>query len=302
MRDLPPLNGLRVFEAAARHLSFTKAAAELHVTPAAVSQQVKLLEAYFDLALFGRVTRGLVLTDAGQRLLPDTSVGLNKLAAAVRSTRLLTETNNLTVSVSLAFAAHWLVPRLESFRQAHPMFDIRVDANDRLVNFDRDSVDVAIRYGAGEYAGVHSEPLFANYLFPVCSPELISGASPIRSPHDLKHHRLLHLEWKTFSHGAPVWDDWLRAAGVQGVSAERGPRFTSDTLGVQAALEGQGVLLTSTALVSNELAKGNLVRPFGSMQEAVSFTYYLVYPLARADEPHIQAFSGWIRKQFAEDV
>ncbi len=297
MRRLPPLNSLRAFEAAGRHLSFTRAAAELNVTPAAVSQQIKHLEDYFEVLLFRRITRALVLTDAGHRLLPGTSDGLNKLSDAVRSTHLLSETNILTVSVSPSFGSKWLVPRLETFRQAHPKFDVRVDATDRLVNFERESVDVAVRYGSGVYPDLCSEALLDNFLFPVCSPELISGTHAIRTPQDLKYHTLLHVEWKSLSESAPVWDSWLRAAGVYGVSAEHGPRFTNETMGVQAALEGQGVLLASAALVSNDLAKGNLVRPFGSMQEAVNFTYFLVYSRQRTDDPRVVAFCDWIRHQ-----
>ncbi len=296
-RRLPALNSLRAFEAAGRCLSFTKAAVELSVTPAAVSQQIKQLEDYFGVALFQRISRGLLLTDAGQRLLPGIGDGLDRLSDAVRSTHLLSEANILTVSVSPSFGSKWLVPRLETFRQAHPKFDVRIDATDRLVDFERENVDVAIRYGSGVYPGLCAEALLSNYLFPVCSPELISGPHAIRTPQDLQHHTLLHLEWKSLSETAPVWDNWLRAAGVSGISAERGPRFTTETMGVQAAIEGQGVLLASTAVVSNDLARGNLVRPFGSMQEAVNFTYFLVYSPERIDDPRVLAFRTWIKHE-----
>ncbi len=299
MRKLPPLNSLRAFEAAGRLLSFTRAADELNVTPAAVSQQIKQLEEFFGESLFRRITRGLLLTDSGKRLLPGTKDGLDKLSDAVRETRLLSESNILTVSMSPSFGSKWLVPRLESFRQAHPKFDVRVDATDRLVDFEYESVDVAVRYGSGVYPGLYSEPLLENYLLPVCSPKLVQGPHAIRTPADLKHHTLLHVEWKILSECAPVWDNWLRAAGVEGVTTERGPRFTSEAMGVQAALEGQGVLLASIASVSNDLEKGNLVRPFGSMKEDVAFTYHLVYPPERGEDPRVIAFCNWIREMFA---
>jgi len=302
MRSLPPLNSLRAFEAAARHLSFTKAAAELNVTPAAVSQQVKLLEDYFGVALFRRLTRALLLTDAGNRLLPGVSEGMNVLADAVRVTRLINETNILTVSVSPAFGASWLVPRLDAFRQAHPKFDVRIDATDRKVNFEHENVDLAVRYGTGVYPGLYSEPLLENFLFPVCSPSLLSGSHPLQNPQDLKHHTLLHLEWNVLSESAPDWSSWLSASGVHDIATERGPRFTTEALGIKAAVEGQGVLLASTASVSNDLAKGNLVRPFGSIQKAVSFTYHLVYLEKRKNDPRIVAFSDWVKHEISKDA
>ena len=295
MRRLPPLNSLRAFEAAGRHLSFSKAADELSVTPAAISQQIKVLEEFFGAPLFVRLTRGLRLTQIGEQLLPGTTDAFDGLHQSVRAAHMRNETAILTVSVSPSFGAKWLVPRLDSFRREYPRFDIRVDATDRLTDFDREGVDLAIRYGSGNYRGLEAERLLDNYTFPVCSPKLLEGEYPLRKPEDLRHHTLLHVEWVSLSDTSPQWATWLRAAGVAVDDPERGPRFTNETMGLQAAMEGQGVVLSSVAVASTDLEKGNLVRPFGNMQEANKITYYLVYPKDRAPDPRVQAFCGWIR-------
>ena len=272
MRRLPPLNSLRAFEAAARHLSFSKAADELSVTPAAISQQIKILEDYFACPLFQRQARGLRLTGTGAYLVPYTTDAFDQLNHAVRSARKRNESSILTVSVSPSFGAKWLVPRLDSFRRAHPQFDIRLDATDRLVDFEHEDVDLAIRYGAGSYRGLISECLLENSTFPVCSPALIKGKHPLRTPKDLRHHTLLHTEWKSASDTAPHWPTWLQAAGVTMEDPERGPRFTTEFVALQAAIEGQGVLLSASPHSTNDLEKGNLIRPFGDMQTANKIT------------------------------
>ncbi|MFK8047046.1 MAG: LysR substrate-binding domain-containing protein, partial [Halioglobus sp.] len=228
MRRLPPLNSLRAFESAARHLSFSKAADELSVTPAAISQQVKILEDYFACPLFQRQARGLRLTDIGAYLVPHTSDAFDQLNHAVRSARIRNESSILTVSVSSSFGANWLVPRLDSFRREHPDFDIRLDATDRLIDFEREDVDLAIRYGAGNYRCLVSECLLQNSTIPVCSPTLNKGKHPIKTPDDLRFHTLLHTEWSSASDTAPHWPSWLRAAGVKIKNADRGPRFSSE--------------------------------------------------------------------------
>lgn len=295
MRKLPPLNSLRAFEAAGRHLSFSKAADELSVTPAAISQQIKILEEYFGYSLFQRQPRGLCLTDAGAQLLPFTSDAFDQLHHAVRLAKVRNDTSILTVSVSPSLGSKWLVPKLESFRAAHPKFDIRLDATDRIVDFEHDQVDVAIRYGPGKYRGLVSEQLIENYTFPVCSPKLITGKHALRDMADLKHHTLLHTEWVSISDTAPHWPTWLKAAGVDFEHAERGPRFTNETMALQAAIEGQGVLLSSTAVAAGDLAKGLLVRPFGELQEANHITHYLVYPKSHLSDPKVRAFCEWTR-------
>ena len=294
-RRLPPLNALRAFESAGRHLSFTKAAAELNVTPAAVSHQVKALEELLEVPLFRRLTRALRLTDAGQAALPTISQGLDKLAQGVEQMRAHCERGVLTVSVSPSFGAMWLVPRLELFRSRHPDIEIRIDGTDRLVDLARDDADVALRYGPGGYKGVRIDRLFSPINTPVCSPALLSGARPLRRPEDLRHHTLLHIEWKE---AEPSWRMWLLAAGLQGIDPTRGPRFSMETMAVQAALDGQGVALTDDILVADHLTAGRLVRPFDpSLSTPLTFSYYLLSAEDGAEPPKVAAFRDWLLEE-----
>lgn len=300
-RRIPPLNGLRAFEATARHLSFTKAAEELHVTPAAVSQQVKALEDYVGTPLFRRLTRALRLTEAGQAVLPVLTEGFDKLAEADRILREREDEHLLTVSVAPSFGAKWLVPRLDRFHRAYPEYDIRIDATDRRVDFKEENVDIALRYGRGHYPGLVSECLLPEFAIPVCSPALADGEPPIRTPEDLRHHTLLHVQWMMEDEAAPNWRMWLRAAGVDNVPTDRGPRFSLETMAVQAAIEGQGVALVSAALVADDLAKGRLVRPFpDAVNQATQFCYYVVYPEAYLDHPKVAAFRAWVMEEIRD--
>jgi len=297
-RRLPPLNGLRAFEAAARYLSFTKAAEELSVTPAAVSQQVKALEEYFGVQLFKRLTRALMLTEAGQLVLPVLQEGFDKLAEADRILRNREDDRILTVSVAPSFGAKWLVPRLESFRRACPDYDIRIDATDARADFKRDNVDVALRYGLGEYPGLVSECLLTEVGVPVCSPALQDGEPPLRTPEDLRRHTLLHIQWKMENDAAPNWRMWLRAAGLHDIEADRGPQFSLESMAIQAAVEGQGVALISTALVDDDIKAGRLVRPFPEeINQKTKFCYFLVYPKAYLEKPKVAAFREWVQNE-----
>lgn len=302
-RRLPPLNSLRAFEAAARHLSFTKAAEELHVTPAAVSQQVKALEDYCSVPLFRRLTRALMLTDAGQAVLPALKESFDLLGDVTE--RLMAEQHAgvLTVSVAPSFGSKWLVPRLERFRVAHPDFDVRIDASDGLANFVADGVDIAIRYGRGVYDNLRSECLITDVSFPVCSPKLLESGRPLERPEDLAQHTLIHVQWKMEQEHAANWRMWLRAAGAEGVDFERGPRFSEDSMAVQAAIEGHGVALGSIALVGHDLREGRLVRPFpSSVTEETSFSYFVVYPENKAGNPKVMAFRDWLMEEAARDA
>ncbi len=202
-RRLPPLNSLRAFEAAARYLSFKKAAEELHVTPAAVSHQVRTLEEYCGAQLFHRLARALRLTEAGQAALPLLREGFDKLAEAADAMRAEERAGILTVSVAPTFGAKWLIPRLERFRAMHPEFDVRIDATDALVTFTGNGVDVALRYGRGTYRNLRSECLMPEVAFPVCSPRLQERGVPLSRPEDLRHHTLLHVQWRTEDDAAP---------------------------------------------------------------------------------------------------
>ena len=300
MRRLPPLNSLRAFEAVGRRLSFTKAAAELNVTPAAMSQQVKALEAHLGVPLIRRSTRSLLLTDAGQRLLQRTTEGLDLLLDGVMAAASRSDGAILTVSVCPSFGAKWLVPRVAEFTRAHPHIDVRVDVTDDLVDLRRERVDIAVRYGRGGYAGTRSQALMDEYMFPVCAPDLLRGHHAIREADDLRHHTLLHIDWKFESDAAPVWSMWLKAAGVSGVDAERGPRFNTEAMGLQEAIAGRGVMLASSVAAADDLAAGRLVRPFTpATRQATTFSYYLVHAEDRTDDPDIRAFADWLGRELA---
>jgi len=298
---LPSLNALRTFECVARHLSVTKAAGELHVTPAAVSLQIKALEADLGAKLVRRDGRSLVLTDAGRAGLADLGAGFDRLARAARAMRPDRDRRMLTVSVDPSFAATWLVKRLERFKRARPAVDVRIHASMDFADFARDGVDVAIRYGMGYYPGLDVVRLFDDEVFPVCTPALMNGARPLREPGDLRRHTLLHVDWMPHTGEWPDWSSWLRAAGVDDIDAGRGLRFSDESMALQAAVQGQGVALGNTALVADDLAAGRLVWPFALCLPTM-FAYYVVCPEGRADEPTITAFRDWLLAEGASST
>jgi LysR family transcriptional regulator, glycine cleavage system transcriptional activator len=287
-RSLPPLKTLPDFEAAARHLSFTKAAEELHVTHGAVSRQVKSLEEYLGLSLFRRLNRALRLTDEGQAYARTVRELLDQLAEATRRLRTPREASGLTVSTTYSFTSGWLVPRLGRFRALHPDIDVRLQANDQIVDFARDNVDLAIRYGRGHYPGFAVERMMGDDYVPVASPSLLKGRHPLRKPADLTHHVLLHDEGNEVD-----WRMWLMAAGVAGIDALRGPVFSHTAMAIQAAIRGEGVALGRTALIEEELKSGQLVRLFDVKLEA-QMAYYVVCPARALERPLVRAFRDWL--------
>ena len=293
-RRLPPLNALRAFEAAARHLSFTKAAHELFVTQAAISHQVKALEETLGVQLFRRLNRRLMLTDAGQLYLPALSEAFDTIDAATGRLSAADEAGPLTVSVANSLAAKWLLPRLPRFRERHPEIDVEVSAADRLVDFNRDNVDMGIRYGLGRYPGLKVDPLMEDTVFPVCSPKLLEGPSALRGPADLKHHTLLHDD--VMSGEAPDWRAWLAAAGLTGINPDRGPRYSHSSLVLQAAIDAQGVALGRSSLVILDLEAGRLVRPFGPVLPSI-YACYVVSPIATAERPKVRLFREWLLEE-----
>lgn len=296
-RRLPPLNALRAFEAAARHLSFTKAAEELFVTQAAISHQVKALEETLGIQLFRRFNRRLMLTDAGQVYLPALSEAFDGIETATRRLDAADEAGPLKVSVPNSVAAKWLLPRLPRFRERHPEIEVEISASDRLTDFARDQVDMAIRYGLGRYPGLRVDPLMEDTVFPVCSPALMEGDPPLRTADDLKRHTLMHDE--VAAEEAPAWRNWLAAAGITGVQAERGPRYSHSSLVIQAAIDGQGVALGRSTLVALDLEAGRLVQPFGPALPS-HFAVYVVSPPANADRPKVMAFREWLFDEAAK--
>jgi len=291
-RTLPPLSALRAFESAGRHLSFTKAADELNVTPAAISHQIKSLEDLLGVSLFHRFPKGLQLTDAGLSALPSISQGFDKLGHGVARMSDHHESKTLSISVSPSFGAMWLVPRLEQFRSLHPDIEIHIDGTDRLVDLTRDNADVAVRYGPGANKGVREDYLFSALNTPVCSPELVMGKNPLKKPEDLWQHTLLHIDWKNTD---ASWRMWLLAAGLNDIDASRGPRFTMESMAVQAAIDGQGVALIGDIMVADHLASGRLVKPFDeSLNTPLDFAYYLLTPVESDEQERIAQFRKWL--------
>ena len=302
-RHLPSLNSLRAFEAAARHLSFRKAAEELNVTPAAISQQIKQLEALLGVALFTRTTRALTLTEAAEIALPLITRGFDSLQDGVRTLTTQRDGGILTVSVSASFGMRWLLPKLERFRTCYPDFDVRIDASNNLADFERGGVDVALRYGRGEYDGLISELLISDVAFPVCSPTLLAPPHRLADPEDLRDHALLHVDWVMESESAPSWARWLQFAGVKEVDTRGGLRFSMDDMAVSAAIGGLGVVVAARAFVVADLVAGRLVKPFASeLDMPTDFHHYAVYPAQKTSQPKVSAFLDWVRTEAAQDA
>ncbi len=283
-RRLPPLNALRAFEAAARHLSFTKASEELHVTQAAVSHQIKALEEWLGVPLFRRVNRGLVLTDAGQTYLPPLREALDLMASATERLFRKDSTGTLTISTMPSFAAKWLVLRLGRFQAEHPELDVRLHTTSQMVDFAQQDVDLAIRFGSGNWPELRVERLLNENVFPVCSPRLLPT---LKTPADLRKHTLLHDDYII------NWGTWCAAAGVQGIDIARGTQFTDSALTLQAAMEGHGVALARQVLVADDLAAGRLVQPFEVMLTG-QYAYYFVAPAHYMTRPKVKAFREWL--------
>lgn len=292
---LPPLNALRTFEAAARRGGFTSAAEELHVTPAAVSQQVKSLENYLDLQLFHRHARGLDLTEAGRQLLPQLTRGLAHFSRAIGTLTASGLSGRLIVSAAPSFAALWLVPRLQGFMRRYPEIQLRVLGTAVALDLNSGEVDIRMPYGMGQYPGFVTRALMRERVFPVCSPTLLNH-SPLRQFADLRHHTLLHDIDTGIDEPTMTWKRWLRDSGVTGVDPEQGMEFGDSVLLTEAAVRGQGVALGRDSLVTELLASGRLVRPLKASRPG-DFAYYTVTTQGNAEHPRIQAFINWVEEQ-----
>jgi LysR family glycine cleavage system transcriptional activator len=288
MADLPSLNGLRAFEAAARHLSFTRAAEELHVTQAAISHQISRLEAQLGLRLFRRRNRALVLTEEAQAYLPAVRAAFEGLRAATRTLR-RQESGTLTVTAMTSFAALWLVPRLGAFQARHPEIEIRLSTSFQQIDLRREDVDVAVRMGDGTWPGHRVDWLMPEALFPVCSPALLERGPPLQVPADLAQHTLLHCTvWPD------GWTNWLAAAGQPGLRGVRNPSYDLLLSAYQAAMQGAGVAMGLRTHIEADLAAGRLVRPFTVALPEKG--YYVVAPEETADRPKIRAFRAWLQE------
>lgn len=300
-RRLPPLNALRAFEAAARLGGFVEAARELNVTASAVSQQVKQLEGWLGVPLFERLARGLQATDAARDYLPTLSECLDRMEKATATVMRGEGKATLTVSMLPSFAAQWVVPRIHHFQEARPEIELRIAAAHWLVDFEREDIDLALRYGPGPYPKVHAERLMDEVVMPVCSPRLMDGPHPPRRLADLAHHVLLHDDGPQIARHFLSWESWLRAVGYDGpaIDTERGPVFSDSHLTVRAAVAGRGVMLSRYRLVQDELAAGALIAPMGEVLPA-SGAYWLVGLPETMAKPKARAFRDWVLKEVAE--
>jgi LysR family glycine cleavage system transcriptional activator len=283
---LPNLNALRAFEAAGRHLSFTKAAAELNVTQAAISQRVRLLEDQLGVKLFRRMNRQLALTEAAARYHGEIRGLFQGLASATERLKGRDPARLLTVSVEPSFAAQFLVPRLGRFLARHPELEVRINVTPARVDFARDGVDLAVRHGRSPWEGLAETRLMVEEWAPVCSPALLEGPKPLERPEDLRHHVLLR--------GPTVdWQMWLAAAGVTGIDTTAGPLYDEAWMAIKASIEGNGVALARRSLVADELAAGRLVRPF-PLGLPAEYAYYILCPPESAALPKIALFRDWL--------
>lgn len=298
-RQMYPLNALRAFEASARHLSFVKASEELSVTPAAVSHQVKKLEEYLGLSLFRRLSRGLLLTESGQLLLSELREVFLRLDKAMERVIDSDSRGAITVSVAPTFAVMWLIPRLQNFYTLHPDFDVRISTSLGLVDFQRDDFDAAIRLGSGQWFGLEAIKLFDESVTPMCSPRLLEGPDAINSPDDLRKHVLLHNHSMDYDPDAPTWETWLEAAGASGVDASRGTHFSLPDHGLQASIDGAGVVLGWRSLAAKDVAAGRVVEPF-DLTLSLGSSFYLVYPEAHSLRSNITALRDWLVQEVRE--
>ncbi|MEJ8293342.1 transcriptional regulator GcvA [Delftia tsuruhatensis] len=293
------LNALRAFEAAARHQSFAGAANELNVTSAAVGQLVRGLEEWLGTPLFTRAPGGkvrLVATDAAQLALPDIRAGFDRLSLGVSKLQESSAQGALTVTVSPAFAAKWLLPRIERFHAAWPETDVRLDTSHKAVDFVSQSVDIGVRYGSGSWPGLKAEKLMEEEVYPVCSPAFLSRV-PLKVPTDLAGQTLIHDLSLDSSTGFPTWEAWCRYAGAEGVSNERGMRINNSAAVLQAAVDGQGIALARSVMACDDVASGRLVRLFPERRFHSSLAYYVVYRPECISKPKLVAFRDWL---FAE--
>jgi LysR family glycine cleavage system transcriptional activator len=297
MRSPVHLNALRAFEASARQQSFSAAAAELHVTPAAVGQLVRTLEEWLGTPLFLRNASGrarLVATEAAERALPDIRAGFDRLALGLERLKEGSASGVLTVTVSPAFAAKWLLPRIDRFQTAWPDTDVRLDTSLKAVDFLAQRIDIGVRYGMGNWPGLTADKLMDEEIYPVCSPKLLREHRRLQKPKDVAREHLLH-DLSMDSHtGFPTWDKWLQKAGVTGVSTKRGMQINNSAAVLQAAIDGHGVALARSVMARDDLAAGRLVRLFPGIDCTSELAYYVVYRPECASLPRLVAFRDWI--------
>ncbi len=289
---LPPLTALRAFEAAARHMSFAQAAAELNVTPAALSFQIKSLEEHLGEPVFRRLNRAVELTEVGRMLAPGVSDGFAALSSAWRNAQRMNDNKTLTVTAGPAFTSKWLAPRLYEFAQEHPEIELRFSATLRLIDFARDEVDVAIRFGLGNDEGVYSEPLIREWMTPMMTPEMAAEYGTLEK---LSQAPLIHDESISFFKQPTDWPAWCRAAELD-FDTSHGLRFSQADHALDAAISGAGVVLGRVSLATRALEQKRLVAPFriGLLTQA---QFRFICPEGTQDRPHVAAFRDWVMKE-----
>lgn len=300
MKSPVHLNALRAFESSARHQSFSAAAAELHVTPAAVGQLVRTLEEWLGAPLFHRGTSGrarLVPTEIAERALPDIRAGFDRLALGLERLKEHSSGSVLTVTVSPAFAARWLLPRIDRFQAACPDTEVRLDTNLKPVDFVAQRVDIGVRYGVGSWPGLIAEKLMDEEVFPVCSPKRLRERPRLLRPKDLARETLIH-DLSMDSHtGFPTWEAWLQKAGVKDVPNARGMKINNSAAVLQAAIDGHGIALARSVMARDDLATGHLVRLFPKMTFVSPLAYYVVYRAESAGLQRLVAFRDWLLEE-----
>lgn len=294
------LNALRAFEASARHQSFSAAAAELHVTPAAVGQLVRSLEEWLGTPLFLRSSSGtarLAPTEAAQRALPDIQAGFDKLAWGLERLKEGSASGMLTVTVSPAFAAKWLLPRIERFHAAWPDTDVRLETSLKPVDFVAQRIDIGVRYGMGRWPGLVADKLMDEEVYPVCSPQLMRDGQRLQKPRDLARATLIHDLSMDGHTGFPTWDAWLQKAGIADAASKRGLKINNSAAVLQAAIDGQGIALARSVMARDDLAAGRLVRLFPDILFASPLAYHVVYRAECANLPRLVAFRDWLLQE-----
>lgn len=286
-RKLPPLNSLRTFEAAGRLLSFTLAAQELNVTQAAISHQIKVIEGFLGVSLFYRLPRKLALTEQGKALLPEVIDAFDTLTSAIGTVNKDHDYSLLSVRLAPSFAAKWLSPKLKYFWLQYPEIDLCLFHAHGAVDFERESIDLGVTYGKGDWSGVVSEKLLSLDFFPVCAPSFLTKDKPLSDMDNLKYYTLLHDA--TYE----SWSEWLNLAGVTDIATNRGTIIDDTNVLIQAAVDGQGVALGSTTFVQDHLDAGRLIKPFDIILES-KFAYYIVYPKPHLENPSVRAFRDWL--------
>ncbi|MDP2715244.1 transcriptional regulator GcvA [Rheinheimera sp.] len=293
-RRLPPLNALKAFETAARHLSFTKAAEEMYVTQAAISHQIKALEDHLGLKLFMRKNRSLLLTEEGQSYFLDIKEIFLQLHESTEKLLARGAKGSLTVSLQPSFAIQWLVPRLNQFSEQHPDIDVRIKAVDLDEGSLTDDVDVAIYYGRGSWRNLHADKLHTEYLLPVCSPLLLNSTKPLQEPTDLQYHNLLH------DGSRRAWKAWFTTQNFKHFNVNQGPIFSHSSMVLQAAIHGQGVALAHNVLARPDINSGRLIVPFNHVLISKD-AYYLVCRESQTELGKITAFRQWMVAMVEEE-